>query len=227
PEAATVQLDETPRQRKSQTRALLQMGRAGLLELLEDSLVVRHGDAGSIVAHAYDHLVACAVCTDVDMTATARELQRVRDQVEQDLLELPLIRLDDADVRIHLESHADPLPRGTLAQQRQRVLQHLGKRQTADLQLHPSGFDLREVEDVIDQCEQMATRAVDIGNVFHLLLVEIAEQLVLKDLGEPDDRVERGAQLVRHVGEKLRLVPAGRLELTIQSPELVVHPVEV
>ena len=35
-------------------------------------------------------------------------------------------------------------------------------------------------------------------------------------LGEPDDGVERRAQLVAHIGEELRLVLAGRFKLLIQ-----------
>ena len=46
-----------------------------------------------------------------------------------------------------------------------------------------------------------------------LLLVELAEQALEQHLGEADDRVERRAQLVRHVGEELRLVLVGDLEL--------------
>jgi hypothetical protein len=46
-----------------------------------------------------------------------------------------------------------------------------------------------------------------------LLLVELAEHALGQHLGEADDGVQRRPQLVRHVGEKLRFVTAGRLEL--------------
>ena len=46
-------------------------------------------------------------------------------------------------------------------------------------------------------------------------------------LGEPDDGVERRAQLVAHAGEELRLVLAGRFELLIEPPQLLAHPVDV
>ena len=46
-----------------------------------------------------------------------------------------------------------------------------------------------------------------------LALVELAEHPVQQHLGEADHRVERGAQLVGHAGQELRLVPAGDLEL--------------
>ena len=39
------------------------------------------------------------------------------------------------------------------------------------------------------------------------------ERGIEQDFGKADDRVERRAQLVRHVGEKFRLMPIGRLDL--------------
>src|SRR5207244_10066034 len=41
---------------------------------------------------------------------------------------------------------------------------------------------------------------------------------------EPNDGVEGGAQLVRHVGEELRLVAAGRLELGALVSDLPEEP---
>ena len=65
-------------------------------------------------------------------------------------------------------------------------------------------------------------RGVDVEQVLELLVVELAEHLLAQHLGEADDRVERRAQLVRHVGEELRLVLVGQLEL----PALVLDLVE-
>ena len=46
-----------------------------------------------------------------------------------------------------------------------------------------------------------------------LLLVDVAEQALEQHFGKADDGVERRAQLVRHVGEELRLVLVRDLEL--------------
>ena len=59
----------------------------------------------------------------------------------------------------------------------------------------------------------MSPRLQDVLQVFSLLLVDLAEHPLRQNFREPDDGVERGAQLVRHVGEELRLVPARRLKL--------------
>ena len=50
--------------------------------------------------------------------------------------------------------------------------------------------------------------------------------LFSQHLGEAENRVERRAQLVRHVREELALVPAHGLELAVQALELVVHLVD-
>src|SRR4030095_15403482 len=81
------------------------------------------------------------------------------------------------------------------------------------LQLHASGLDLREVENVVDEGEEMPSRLQDVLEVFCLFLVYVPEHLLGEDFREADNGVERRAELVRHVGQELRLVPAGRLEL--------------
>ncbi len=54
---------------------------------------------------------------------------------------------------------------------------------------------------------------MDVLQVVVLLFVELAEQALQQHLGKADDRVERRAQLVRHVGQELGLVLVGGLEL--------------
>ena len=45
-----------------------------------------------------------------------------------------------------------------------------------------------------------------------------------QDFGEADDGVERRAQLVRHVGEELRLVPVGGFDLAALVLDLAEQP---
>ena len=64
----------------------------------------------------------------------------------------------------------------------------------------------------------------DVAEVLLLSLVEVAEHPLEQHLGEADDRVQRGPQLVRHAREELRLVPAGHLQLgaaDLQRPDQV------
>ena len=55
----------------------------------------------------------------------------------------------------------------------------------------------------------------------------LAHHPLAQHLREADDRVQRRPQLVRHVGEEVRLVLARRLELPVEAPELIAHPVHV
>ncbi|MOA39809.1 hypothetical protein D3C78_1616170 [compost metagenome] len=64
-----------------------------------------------------------------------------------------------------------------------------------------AGLDLGHVEDVVDQAEQVLARLVDVGGVTLVATVaQGAEHLAGHDLGEAVDGVQRGAQLVAHIG---------------------------
>ena len=185
---------------------------AAALEGLEDPLALLLGDADPRVAHADVHLARChAPRVDRDRPAVRRELDRVAEQVEHHLLELQLVARHRADLGRHVQLQRDALALGALAHHRDAVLEQLARASTApELELHPPGLDLRQVEDLVDELEQMAPRVADVADVLLLALVELAEHAVQQHVGEADHRVERRAQLVRHAGEELRLVPARR-----------------
>ena len=110
------------------------------------------------------------------------------------------------------------MPARALAHQCQRVLEQLSDIEAPQLELHAAGLDLRQVEDVVDQCQQMVPRRMNVAQVIDLLVVQLAEHFFNKHLGEANDRVKRRAQLVRHVGKELRLVAVGGLDLPVQLP---------
>src|SRR6267154_1188017 len=60
---------------------------------------------------------------------------------------------------------------------------------------------------------RMVPAGQDVTEEFPLLIVERADLSLVKKLGEAEDGIERRTQLVRHVGEELRLVRAGPGEL--------------
>src|SRR5262245_14180644 len=74
-------------------------------------------------------------------------------------------------------------------------------------------FDLRQVEDVVDEREKVGARRVDILREVDLLGGEVADGVLGELLAENQNRVERRAQLVRHVGQEFRLVLGGEREL--------------
>ncbi len=78
--------------------------------------------------------------------------------------------------------------------------------------LHLPGLDFRQVEDIVDQRQEVVARRLDRAGELDLLFGQVAVSIVAEQLGEDQRRVERRAQLVRHVGEKIRFVAAGLLQ---------------
>ena len=149
----------------------------------------------------------------VDGPARRRELHGVREQVEDHLPDPPLVARDDVDAGDRCERDLDAVLQRALAHHHDAALERVLQRERRDLELDLPGLDLGQVEDVVDQRQQVVARGEDVLEVLRLLLVELAEELLAEHLREADDRVQRRPQLVRHVGQELRLVPARRLEL--------------
>ena len=118
----------------------------------------------------------------------------------------------------------DPAPAGPLAHEQERVVDRRRQIERPKVELHPPRFDLREVEDVVDQGQEMLARGEDVAEVLRLLLVRVAEHPLQQHIRETDDRVERRAQLVRHAGQKLALVLAGHFELAARLRDLAEEP---
>jgi hypothetical protein len=90
------------------------------------------------------------------------------------------------------------------------------------IELHPPGLDLGEVEDVVDQREQVAARAEHAVEGLDVLPQGL--RIFPQHLGDADDGVERGAQLVAHAGEELRLVLARLGELAALVLDFIEQP---
>ena len=100
-----------------------------------------------------------------------------------------------------------------LADHRDGVLHGGRHRDRADLGLHHAGLDLGEVEQIIQQSQQVLARAEDVAQVLVLPVVQVTEVPLQKHLGEADHGVQRRPELVRHVGQEVRLVLAHHLQL--------------
>ena len=81
-----------------------------------------------------------------------------------------------------------------------------------DLELDPPGLDLRHVEDVVDDVEQILAARVDVAGIFDIFRRRRCGPNICCSItsAEADDGVERRPQLVAHIGEELRLRPVGR-----------------
>ena len=123
-----------------------------------------------------------------------------------------------------VQAEGDAVCGGPFADEREGVLEGVGDPEGGRLEGHLAGFDLRQVEHLVQQLEQVPTGVPDVADVLVLAIVELAEHPVQQHLREADDRVERGAQLVGHAGEELRLVPARDLQLGRLRLELPEEP---
>ena len=196
-EVAAVQLHESARQRQAEAGALLSSGRVGRLgELLEDAVLVGEGDARPCVGHRHEADPGGGEgAREGHAPAGRRELHGVRQQVEHDLHDLSLVGHHHRSLR-QIEHQLDAASVASLADHRLRVGQHRREIHLTQHELHPTGLDPRQIEHVVDQREQVATGVPDVGQVFGLPLVQLAWEPTGQHLGEADDGVQRGAQLV-------------------------------
>ncbi len=68
---------------------------------------------------------------------------------------------------------------------------------------------------LVDQIEQMLRADQNLLQILFLQILDLPFGLAQHQAGKADDRIERRAQLVADVGEKLRLVFVGGFELLI------------
>ena len=142
------------------------------------------------------------------------ELQGVGDEVAQDLRNLALVGVQH---RPSPPAPRRPATRRVVGQQRpQHAAQ--GAEQGRRLELlrpedHFAGLDLGQVEQVVDQLRQVLGRLADEVDLLLLLGRQVAVDAVQQDAGQRQDRVERRAELVAHVGEEARLHLRGPAEV--------------
>jgi len=113
-----------------------------LLELLEHRGMVLGRDADAGVLDRDGHAGGVELRADVDAPAVRGELHRVRQQVEQDLLELALVGVKLAEPLIDVERKPDAVALRPLANQRHRVGDRGGQMERGNLQVHAPGLDL-------------------------------------------------------------------------------------
>ena len=171
-------------------------------------------DAGPFVAHPETDRGRYFLGAHLDRRAIAAEFHGVGDQVEEDLPELATV---GEDRRRAGEPGADfdALALGLRSDERDGVLDHALGRDRLELQLEPAGFDLRQIEDVVDQREQVPAARQHVLDEFGVLRRECLPAFFEEQLGKADDRVQWCAQLVRHVGKELRLEPVSLLDLDV------------
>src|SRR5262245_26906867 len=225
PDAAAVELDELLADRQPETRA---SGAAGdrvieLLERLEEprQVVLANSDAG--VGDAQPDGVRLG--DDADQHAALRgELDRIRQQIEQDLLDLRPVGRQRRQLERHVLLDLQLLAAGERGRRLDALVDQLVQIDLLGQHLELARLDTREVEDPVDELQEVGAAVVDRADVGLLPLGQLAVETVEQHLREADDRVERRPELVRHAGQELRLQPARLHELGVRVRELFVEP---
>jgi hypothetical protein len=141
----------------------------GLLERLEDQalLLRRHTDAGvldgerhhrgGVAQHRVIHRPAVGGQADAQFHVTLRrELHGVREQVLQDLLQALRVGVDRArQIERRLDAERQVLGLGHVPEAAIEVVEHAAERDRLDVHRHRARFDLRQVENVVDQVEEV------------------------------------------------------------------------
>ena len=150
--------------------------------------------------------------------ATFGELDRVGEQVEQDLAQARDVADDRAGGPVAEEiREVEVLLGGPARHQVQRGLDALAEVERLGLELEPARLDLGEVEDVVDHGEQ---RVAALPHDLRVLALLVGQRGVEEQSAHADHRVHRGADLVAHGGQEGALGLVGRLGLPPCQEEL-------
>jgi hypothetical protein len=141
-----------------------------------------------------------------DDGAFAGELDRVADQVGEDLLE-PQRVADQRQRRVAVDQahQFQLLGVGGRGEDGQGVLQQVAQVERDMVEHQLAGLDLREVEDLVDDPQQVVGGLFDGAQVVELARGQFA---FLQQMGEAENAVERRADFVAHVGQELGFDPA-------------------
>src|SRR5688572_27555433 len=216
------QYGELAADREAQTRAAIAPARAGvrLMERFKNYLLLigRNPDTG-ILNFAGDDSCRVVQCRMIDAPAAADQIHpegnptlggkfdRVGEQVFQHLLEPFHVRAHASrQVRTDFDVEGEMLAFGNVAEAALDRVANTDERNFLGLYRDGAGFDLRQVENIADQIQQVRARGVNVPGELDLFAGQVALGIVRKLLGEYQNAVKRCAQLVRHVGEELRFV---------------------
>jgi hypothetical protein len=156
-------------------------------------------DAG--VQHGQFQLLVCGVDLRAHGDAAlGGELDGVAAEIDQHLLQAHVVRAQVRGQRQHrLQFKAQALGTGAGAFERFNILQQRRHVDVGQLQCQALGLDLGHVQDVADDLQQVPAIAHDGVQCF--LLADLAA-CVQQQFGKADDRRQRRADLVAHVGQE-------------------------
>ena len=210
---SAVQLDEVTHDRQSEPEpAVLPADRAvGLAEPLEDERQKVGGDARAVVGDRQAQAVAGLRQHDVDPAAIRRELDRIDDEIADDLLQPLRVAAHEVAGRIDARVQRDGPRAGRRAERLDGGGDDPAEVHRRQLETEAPRHDAGHVEDVFDELRLELCVALD--DLERAAVVLAVERAVPQHARPADDRVERRPQFVRERGEKVVLGAVGRLRL--------------
>ena len=209
------------RQAEPGALVLAREGGVGLVELGEEVGQVLGGHADPGVSHLDPHAVLVQEPGGEAHAALVGELDRVGEEVVQDLHEPDFVGLQGGDVRVDLRLQENLLLQRLELEVAGRGADEDLEIDGPELQRHAIGLDLGEVEDVVDQLEEVLGIPHDAPQGVLLLVRDLAEGAGEHEVAEADDRVERGAKLVGHLGEEVGLGLVHPNQVIVGAPQLL------
>ena len=213
-----------PRYGETESRPLVGAGGAAvrLPELLEDGVQEPGCDADAGVGDLHLELPVAPPKGDLDRTLGG-ELHRVPYQVLQDLPKLlPVHGHRRRGSGAALQGEGKPLVDSYRRQGVDRLPDDFLQGEPLVEDVLTPALDLRQVENVVDEGQQVLAVTLDDGEIPALVLGKPPSPLYGEHPRQGEHRVERRAQFVAHVGEELAL-QSGRLLQLLFLP--VQHPV--
>jgi hypothetical protein len=156
--------------------------------------------------------------------ALFRELTGIAQEIEQDLLEPHGVRGERAQVLLGFDDKAVLVLLGELSSGADDIIDKSGQIDRLGIELELAGFDLRKVEHLVDEAQEVGAGGIHAAQRFQRFFRAEARRIADHHLGQANDGVKRRAQLVAHAGEELRLVLARHLELAVFVLNLVEQP---
>ena len=99
--------------------------------------------------------------TQADRAAVG-ELDGVAGVVEQGLAQARRVAVQPGQIVVAVDLDGQPLPSGLIGDQRTDVVEHRRQREVGGFQFDAAGFDLRQVEDVVDDGQQVLRGGIDL-----------------------------------------------------------------
>src|SRR5690606_28467505 len=189
-----------------------------LLELAEHAYLVFRRNAGASVEHAQLHIRRLDVALEAD-ASRLRELHGIAEQVDQDLSQSPPVG-DQRQVATRRLSQLETLLLRLRTYAEQRIIEHTLQVRRLQIDLHTVGLQLRKVQQVVQQAEQVFCGTRGVLDEAARALGQLAREPLEHQLAVSLDRTDRCAQVVRHGIIELLLRARGLAQLRVRLGQL-------